>query len=514
MSDGDPQEIELKLQIAPESVPLLRRHSLLRRLRAGSPASQHLISTYFDTPDFRLMREQVALRVRKVDGRRIQTLKCAPTIEHGVHARREWEREVKADRPVLKGIKDKKLRKLLATQKVRNRLAPQFVTDIQRATWPLKLGNSRVELAVDTGEIRTAKGNVPVCEIEIELKSGDIDGVYAIARQLHKTIRFTSEPLTKAERGFALVADARPRPQRAQPLTLAEDCTLGEAFTRIARNCLLQLRANEAVVRDAQNPEGVHQFRVSLRRLRSALTAFRDLLPVSERRKIGTELRWMAQEFGRAREWDVFRRDVLAELGDQMLSDPAIASLAKAAKAAREAAYRSVVETIASPRYTETLLRLEAWLETGAWSEELGKERDERARVFARLALKRLHKRVAKLGENIKSLDEPQLHDLRLRAKKLRYAAEFFRTLFPSKSAKTYILALARIQERLGSLNDGAMVKHLLAELQRREQKLEPAVLARAGGLVAGWSAARVQSDIEMLPDAWKRFAALKPFWK
>src|SRR4051812_32378159 len=100
MSDsGDPREIELKLRIPPDSLSDLMHHRLLKRFGNGGPVKKRLVSTYFDTPDFRLMQAKVALRVRKDGKRRIQTVKCAPTMEEGPHSRREWEQEVAADHP-------------------------------------------------------------------------------------------------------------------------------------------------------------------------------------------------------------------------------------------------------------------------------------------------------------------------------------------------------------------------------------------------------------------------------
>lgn len=515
MSDsGDPREIELKLRIPPDSLHDLMRHRLLRRFGDGGPVRKRLVSTYFDTPDFRLMQAKIALRVRKDGKRRIQTVKCAPTVEEGPHARREWEQEVAADQPVLDGVGNKRVRKLLAKGKVRDHLTPQFVTDFKRATWPLKLRGSQVELAIDVGEIKSAKGNVPLCEAEFELKSGTVGGMYALARELHKSIPFTLEPMSKAARGFALVARTSPRAQRAQSLKLDKHCAVAEAFLRIGRSCLFHLRANEAALRNGYNAEGVHQFRVAIRRLRSALSAFRHLLPATERRRMNSEMRWIAQQFGRARDWDVFQSDVLAQVREHMARDQSLSGFATAAKAARQAARTDLGKMLASPRYTEALLQIEAWWESGAWQAALGDARSENASDFARRALKRLHRRVCKLGDRLDHLTDADLHQLRIRAKKLRYAAEFFRSLFPAKSVRAYLEALEGIQDRLGSLNDGVTVKHLLGELEKRNRGMDPAVLARASGIISGWGAARVAEDLKHLPVAWTRFAETKPFWK
>ena len=518
MSDSkDPREVELKLRIPPDSLPRLMRHRLLRGTPDKGALNRRLVSTYFDTPDFQLMRARVALRVRKDGSRRIQTVKCAPTAEDGARSRREWEREVGTDRPMLKGVGNKPLRKLLNGGKVEGRLAPQFVTDFRRSTYPIKLRDSTVELAVDVGQITSAnggsKGKVSICEAELELKSGNIAGMYALAQELHKSLGCTIEPLSKAERGFALVAQMPPKPQRAQSLKLAKHGTLAEAFVLIGRNGFVHLRSNEGAVRSHATVEGLHQFRVALRRLRSALTAFRDVLPAAERRRFGRDMRWIAQRFGHAREWDVFQRDILTPVRKQIGDDPALAALAGASKAARAEAYRVVSETVVSPRFTETLLRLEGWWEGGAAVEALGDNRDVDVRDHARQTLKRLHRRVRKLGERSAELDEMKLHELRIRTKKLRYAAEFFASLFPRKAVKEYLGALTGIQDRLGSLNDAAMVKHLLGEIEKRNG-MDKGALARANGIVTGWNAARVAADLKRLPDAWGRFAELRPFWK
>jgi CHAD domain-containing protein len=107
-----------------------------------------------------------------------------------------------------------------------------------------------------------------------------------------------------------------------------------------------------------------------------------------------------------------------------------------------------------------------------------------------------------------------ELHELRIRCKKLRYAAEFFRGIFPRKSAETYLEALADVQEHLGSLNDAVVAKTLLAKLGKSSRDLPAAVLAHADGIVTGWVAARVKADLDELPDVWVEFERRKPFWK
>lgn len=503
--------IELKLRIPPDELPRLLRHRALSA--GGKPQTRHLVSTYFDTPDLRLMRNRVALRVRQDGDRRIQTVQVA-VADGGPAVREDWQGDIAGDTPDLSLLDDRRLRKLLRPKKIEGRLAPKFVADIKRRIWPLSRNNSQLELAVDVGEITGAGGKLAVCEAQLGLKSGSIGDVYALARELRQSVPLVVEPRSKAERGYALVADSPPEPQRSTPIALDQDATLGEVFLKIGRSGLHQLRANEACMRAGRDPEAVHQYRVALRRLRSAFTTFRSAIPAAERRSIADDLRWLGRQFGRARELDVFITDLLAAISDNLPDDPAIDALARLADKARSDAYRRAHIVLDSPRYADLLLGLEAWWESGPWTTPDDPVWGAPALPFARVALRRLHRKLARLGGRLEDLSEEELHDFRLRGKKLRYASEFFRGLFREKTVAPYIAALAAMQDHLGSLNDSATTRQLLAELDQRRRGIDPELRARAAGVITGWISARVQSDLKSLPEAWSAFIETPPFWK
>jgi triphosphatase len=510
---GDPTEVELTLRIAPGSVSRLLRDPLLRELKQGPRRTRFQVSTYFDTDDFRLQRERAALRVRQVGARRIQTLKLAPHPDQGVIARREWEREIGNDAPDLRDIDDRHVRKLLDGD-IRDRLAPIFVTEIKRSTIPLALDGSTIEFALDVGEIKTEKGSVSVCEAELELKSGRIESVYKLAQELNRRIPLSIEPLSKSERGYALLTNRKPAPRRAASVKLDKDMRAGFAFQVIARNCILHLRANEASVRAAAGADSIHQLRVAVRRLRSALVAFDDLMPADERQRVSKSVRWIAQQCGRARELDVFWTDVVHPLRERLPGERAVAQFARLIDRLRDEAYTAVSATLDDKQYTDTLLSLEAWIEGDRWKEGSGSGVDIPVRDFARAVLKRLHRKVVKDVKAIGRLNEPELHALRIRAKKLRYSAEFFRSLFRDKTAKAYVAALAEVQDRLGTLNDGAVARQIVASIEGAEDGIDPDLFARGSGIILGWTACRTAADLEELPAAWQAFIDAKPFWK
>jgi CHAD domain-containing protein len=277
---------------------------------------------------------------------------------------------------------------------------------------------------------------------------------------------------------------------------------------------MAHMRANEALVREHASVEGGHQLRVGLRRMRSALSAFRDVLAEDDRRRWTEELRWIATSCGAARDWDVFRTQLLKPLARHVDGDPALSRVTKAADRARAKAYAEMREVLVSRRMTGSLLEIEEWWESGTWAAAMGEWRETPVREFARVVLRRLNRKVVRLGARLDELPEEQLHELRIRCKKLRYAAEFFRGAFVRKTADAFVASLTDVQDHLGSLNDAAVARQLLGALAGSAKGLPAPVLARAEGIVTGWIAARVRHDLEKLPQVWQSFAAQRPFWK
>ncbi|MCA3262182.1 MAG: CHAD domain-containing protein [Telmatospirillum sp.] len=517
-------EIELKLAVPAASFARLLNAPKLQAIAAGPVRRKRFSTTYFDTPDLRLFEAGIALRVRRDGKRRIQTLKTAHHPTLGALARGEWERTIIGETPVIDAewlaeIDDKDARKLLSKEKLHRQLTALFTTSFARRLLHVRQGASLVELALDSGIVEAPQGTLAIAEIELELVSGTVLDLYALARTIMTLVPAQFEARSKAERGYRL---ARSRPGetpasdavRAESLDFDAQASVAEAFRAIGRQCFRHMRANESLVRTAPSAEGVHQLRVALRRLRSALSSFADVLPEEGRRMSSDNLRWIAASCGAARDWDVFGGELLQPLASHLADEPGLTRVTQAAEAARARAYEAMSQTLSSEKLAVALVDVEAWWEGGSWEAGMGAWRNLPARDFAAATLKKLHRKVLRLGEAIGDLEEVELHELRIRCKKLRYTAEFFRTLFARKLAKPYLAALADVQAHLGSLNDAAVAKALLAELARAGGELPPALLARADGIVTGWIAARVRGDLENLPEIWQTFADARPFWK
>jgi triphosphatase len=506
------EEVELKLTVAPERAAAVRKLPLLRELAQKRALTRQLETVYYDTPDSALARRGVVLRVRSIGKRRVQTIKLPSTGLGGLQVLREIETTISGDRPELDKIIDPRLRRLFADPAIIRRLAPLFATDFRRIAWPLRFKESLVELAFDRGEIRADEASLPLSEIELELKSGRPEHLFELALAVHEFLPVTLGGLTKAERGYALLAGNEPAPAKATPIGLTATMSARDAFVAAARSCLAQMRANEIPARRGEDPEGIHQLRVGLRRFRALATAYRDTLADEAHEYLSRELRWLQQELNPARDWDVFSATTLTPIAERV---PGVRPGLSAAAELQARAQQRARAALDSPRYTALLLRCYSWLATGAWAAAEATILDRPVGDFASTILNRRHKRLRKFGGKRADMTEAELHRLRLMAKKQRYVGEFFRELYPRKATGKYITALAGIQDVLGSLNDALVSRHLVEELERSlaAGSLGTSEAARGAGIILGWQAARIAEDHSKVAAIWKDFIGRKTFW-
>ena len=209
-------EIELKLALGdpdtggPEA---LRRHP---RLAGVTPTLSHLGNTYFDTPEGDLEGARMALRLRRADGRLLQTLKTRGQGGGGLSTRGEWEWEVPGPGLDLEGLA---ALPPLAEQEASllERLTPRFATDFARETWWLEHEGATIELALDLGEIRAGERVVAIRELELELKAGAPEALWSLAEALADTVALRPSDTSKAARGGALLDGARSLPEATSP---------------------------------------------------------------------------------------------------------------------------------------------------------------------------------------------------------------------------------------------------------------------------------------------------------
>lgn len=341
--------------------------------------------------------------------------------------------------------------------------------------------------------------------VALDATAGDL------AREL--PLRWTgAAPLVQAAAALDLI---EPPPLRAASLDFEppEAATAAALFAAIGRHCLAQFDANLLPVLRDRDSEGVHQMRVALRRLRSAIGLFSPMLDDSALNPLLDDLRWLGAPLGRKRDLDVFLAETLAPL--RHLPDPPkrLQHLATVLEDRRISAQEALDSALNAPRLAALRLGLNRFLaaveanDTAVLADAALAAAS--AADFATDMLRRRRRKVKALGSRHAELDVPELHDLRIRAKKLRYAAEFFRPLFRHrKGSRRFIDALAHLQDCLGMLNDADVGARLVRDLLPAPDQ-DPAAAA-----IAAWFAGRQQLQLAQLGEAWESFAALRPFWK
>jgi inorganic triphosphatase YgiF len=403
---------------------------------------------------------------------------------------------------------DNGLGKLLHDANFVSRLKPVFVTEVNRSVSLLRLPHGgEIELALDEGVIKAGDATIPLHEVEMELKTGETDYLYQFALDLLDSVPLRMSHVSKGSRGYELVVQEHSQPVRAQPLKLKRGDTAEQAFRRIAENCLTQIHGNERGVVSGHDPSSVHQMRVGLRRLRSAFDLFRDLIATPS--TFSEELRWIAGELGAARDWEVIANSTLPTAFKAAPADTDAGAVTQAAKDMATQNRARAAAAVDSARYTRLVIALTRWLEQAGWRSGMNDRQqsalDKSIVRFARKILCSRHERLIKRGKNLPDLDPERRHRARIAAKKLRYATEFFSSLFPKPVVRHYLTSLGELQDDLGWRNDVVVADGLLNTLASQQGAEAGAAYAR------GYLAARVAADHEALKFLWKDFRRLSP---
>jgi inorganic triphosphatase YgiF len=522
-----PTEIELKLALDPTAASALVRHPAVQALRRGRTRTERVASSYYDTADSLLAHAGVALRVRRIGKRWVQTIKGPPESDAGagLHARAEFEWPLSRSALDLTPLSATPWRKLIDKAARRGRLVRCFTTDVERRTIPLRFADGTLaELCLDQGRITALRDGrtrrVPIAEIEIELESGAAANLFGLALQLAADLPVRVLTASKAERGHALLRGERDivgAPVKARSVALTGDATTSGALSTLVRECLQQIAANAPGLLEDNDPEWVHQMRIGTRRLRSCLSLVRPYASSAALDDVLAETKWLADVLGSARDWDVFVRETLPPLAAGVAQDAATSAglkrLCARAEARRRVARAAAKSAAGSARFQRLLLSgglLCATPRFGTDSPAAGSEHADvlggRADTFAAALLARRQRKLDQHAATLAHASPEERHAARIAAKRLRYVAEFFAPVFPKKRGKAYLKTLAALQDVLGRMNDAATALRLATESGGAKD-------GSAAGAVRGWVAAHAAALEPDLASVSRRFAGAKPFW-
>ncbi|MDP2694716.1 MAG: CHAD domain-containing protein [Gallionella sp.] len=502
-------ETELKLRIAPEQLARLKRHPLLRKLQVARPVARRLYNIYYDTPKLELHQSAMALRLRRAGGQWLQTLKGGGSVKAGMHQRNEWEI------PVSRAALDFSPSQTVDWEahlplRLRKKLQPIFVTDFSRTSRILDWQGARIELCMDHGEVRTDHHSTPICELELELKSGEPRQLFELALALLEIVPLELEPVSKAEHGYRLLTGYADRPVKGVVPDIAKNATLAEALQTLIWSCLLHLQSNLRGAMTSDDAEYLHQMRVALRRLRVVLRMAEKFRADESLSALSKDIAALCVALGRIREWDVFIAETVQPMCARMAGHAGLQALLATSERQRAACYAELRGTKQARELQRLILRFALWMNGAYWQPPQG-ETVPLVHDFATRRLRKLAKRFAQAGRQLDTLDNVRLHALRILAKKLRYSAEFFAALYDRQKTGSFLAALSEVQDVLGQINDVAVAHRLLDELAALP---ELSVHQEAVALAKGWIAHGLTRQLTALRRAIQNFNKQRTFWK
>ena len=493
-----------ELVLSPEDADRLSRLKLLAPMREGRARNRAVRIVWHDGPDAELAKDGLTLVERKGVWLLEQMRPGAAK-----HRQQGWfpgmQAPILAQAATQAGLEEVELPPSCV---------PWAAFEGREINYVLRIDGEVVDLTFLNGVIRTVMREQPTCRVLI---SGPAPLASSLAEQLAGELKLAVPRFSLAEEALAIARGAEPKPRALGAPQLIHQTSVAEAFDHIVAHLTdVILYWAPLAAAGTRGPEPVHQIRVATRRLRSALSVFNRATACASVAEVDAGLKKLAATLGPARDWDVFNAGIGANVGQAFDAEQqegrAVAKLLVATERQRVAGYEALQRFVATPEFRRLGIRLAALAATRPWQAEI----DETAQAalelpltdFAASVLGRRLKRMFTNGDDIEHLETDTLHEIRLKAKRLRYAAEFFSGLFPSKSTKRFIGRLSLLQECLGTLNDGAVAAGLLNSLPGAGSERAFAIGAIRGYVAATGGASRAE-----IAQAWTKFRKQDPFW-
>lgn len=479
--------MELELTAPADSVAGLGRLKALTANRDGRPRTSSIKIVWHDSPEHALLADGLSLAEQRLAWRLERMLPGEDTWLPGQPA------PVVSDAPDLSALPSP--------------LAPLAAFDGRRTASIHQFGDASVTLTVERGILRAVTAERPVARI---LLSGEAAAVHSAALLIADAIPAAVPLASLAAEAVALATGRDPQPRHLGAPALPETLTdVPAALTHIIGHLtdVILAHAPRVATLDAKGSEAVHQMRVAVRRARSAISIFRPAVEPGALNTINDRLRALGRQLGPSRDWDVFADETIAAIREAMGGDQRIERLAAAVQRRRREHRTELTAYLASAEFRKVGIEL-AWFAAAGLSPAPGEEAPLSLAAFSASVLQHRCKRLISSGKHMEDLDIPALHGVRLRAKRARYAAEMFATLYRGKAAGRFISKLGTLQQRLGVLNDGAVAMHLLEELGGAGGRH-----AYAAGVVAGFLAARAGKIRPRIILAFEKFRRQPAYW-
>lgn len=482
--------MELELTLGPDDCARLPRLPLLSPMRSGRTRSRRVRIVWHDSPDRSIASQGLALaeqrpvwRLERLDGQlpgeppgEVATGRNAAALDHPLP----------------------------------DPLVPLAAFEGRSRHQTLATGQGSVNMTLVNGAVRTIAGEHRTGRLRLE---GQAQAVQALANQLADALSIKVAATSLAADALATATGVAPA-EREGPPELPPGLSVAEAFAHVVGHLSgVILHFAPAAAGGEIGPEPVHQMRVAVRRLRSAIKVFGRALRCQSVEAVDAGLKALAAKLAPTRDWDVFVTETAVAVTEAFPDEKRLQRLISAAERRRRACHDQLRAFLTGSDFRRLEIALACLAGSHEWHAELSEAEQAELLVpldaFAARVLHRRLKRLVQVDDDIVGLDAATLHTIRLRAKRLRYAAEIFALLYPAKPASRYLRRLSRLQDRLGKLNDSAVAAQLLAQLTGKSGSHNFAT-----GLVLGFIGAHSIRARRRIERAWQRFSRTPTFWE
>ena len=513
-------ELELKF-----AVPSYQQSVLRKNIDTKTAQQQRLSAYYFDTPNQDLAKKGIALRIRFEDSQWVQTLK---TAGDGVAKRVELNTvlsltgtpdtlDVSSLVPDISLITEQavvaQLTSIMPLDELAQALTVQYFTDVQRTSRQIKKNNSRIEIAYDIGKVGIGRLNSQkpannhgltqsdIHEIEFELLEGDPSDLIEVAKTWCKKYKLYLSTVTKAQRGSLLLANkqfAEPVKADLAVLQLHKGISQFAFLQAVVNNCLVQILPNASAIAEG-SPDGnlVHQLRVGIRRLRTALKHFK-----------------FAQDYIDPN-WLMVLKQTFSLLGEyrdkeilQIKTQPLLESVGAPHVEWSTAVDIMPIDAVRANDFQILLLELIGFTHLPVPADS------PKAKAPVAKKLQKLFTAIAAASDKFASLDTDSQHGVRKDLKSLRYVSEFAAPLFASQTngkkgkkatkLNAFLQYLEPAQDVLGEYNDNVVGHANYLE----KAKTDPNAL-----FAVGWFSGREQASSEQCAVSLKTVKNAPKFW-
>lgn len=513
-------ELELKF-----AVPSYQQSVLRKNIDTKTAQQQRLSAYYFDTPNQDLAKKGIALRIRFEDSQWVQTLK---TAGDGVAKRVELNTVLSlAGTPdtldVSRLVPDislitaptvvAQLTNIMPLDELAQALTVQYFTDVQRISRQIKKNNSRIEIAYDIGKVGIGRLNSQkaannhgltqsdIHEIEFELLEGDPSDLIEVAKTWCKKYKLYLSTVTKAQRGSLLLANkqfAEPVKADLAVLQLHKGISQFAFLQAVINNCLVQILPNASAIAEG-SPDGnlVHQLRVGIRRLRTALKHFK-----------------FAQDYIDPN-WLMVLKQTFSLLGEyrdkeilQIKTQPLLESVGAPHVEWSTAVDIMPIDAVRANDFQILLLELIGFTHLPVPAD------NPKAKATVAKKLEKLFTAIAAASDKFASLDTDSQHGIRKDLKSLRYVSEFAAPLFANQNngkkgkkatkLNAFLQYLEPAQDVLGEYNDNVVGHANYLE----KAKTDPNAL-----FAVGWFSGREQASAEQCAVSLKTVKNAPKFW-